>query len=155
MSEKPRERMPTTEMLVKLMNAESFQEFYVENIDKLQVPKVSQFLAVMCEEKGIVPNKLFQEIDIEKSLGHQILSGRRRLTRDNAIKMAFGLGLDITESQRLLTISKNSQLYPFIPRDAAILYCLHNKINYRDTQSNLYEWGMTVLGDSKKHGALL
>jgi hypothetical protein len=105
----------------------------------------------MCDDKGVVPNILFQEIDLEKSLGHQIFSGRRRLTRDNAIKIAFGLNLDIKETQRLLTVSKNSLLYPFIPRDAAILYCLHNGINYRNTQSNLFEWGMTVLGDAKKH----
>jgi hypothetical protein len=105
----------------------------------------------MCDDKGVVPNTLFQEIDLEKSLGHQIFSGRRRLTRDNAIKFAFGLNLDIKETQRLLTVSKNSQLYPFIPRDAAILYCLHNGINYRNKQSNLFEWGMTITHSQPTH----
>jgi hypothetical protein len=144
-------RTPTAEVLVKLMAAESFQAFYAENIDVLQLPALPEYLTGLCERKGILPHRLFRETDIEKSLGHQIFSGRRRLSRDNALKMAFGLELDIKEAQRLLTISKNSRLYPYIPRDAAILYCLHHEIDYRSTQDNLFEWGMTVLGDDTKH----
>jgi len=53
----------------------------------------------------------------------------------------------VEQTQRLLTISKNSQLYPRVPRDAAILYCLHNGFGYRGTQEKLYEWGMTTLGE--------
>jgi len=151
MAESNDKQIPTAELMTKLMSCDSFQSFYAENIDSLQLPSLPQHLAALCEQKEITPNQLFKETDIEKSLGHQVFSGRRRLSRDNALKMAFGLELDIKEAQRLLTISKNSQLYPFIPRDAAILYCLHNNIGFRKTQEHLYEWGMTVLGDDRKY----
>jgi len=145
------DQIPTAELMTKLMLSESFQSFYEENIDALQLPSLPQHLTVLCEQKDVTPNQLFKEVDVEKSLGHQVFSGRRRLSRDNALKMAFGLGLDIKETQRLLTISNNNQLYPFILRDAAILYSLHNKIDFRKTQEHLYEWGMTVLGDDRKY----
>jgi len=144
-------RIPTAEVLVELMSAESFQEFYAENVDLLQLPALTEYLADLCREKDILPNKLFHDIDIEKSLGNKILSGSRRLSRDNALKIALGLKMGFKEAQRLLSISKNSLLYPFIPRDAAIIYCLHNKTGYLETQNNLFEWGMMVLGDSKSH----
>ena len=151
MNEDGQGRVPTTEVLTELISAESFQEFYAENVDTLQLPSLSQYLAGLCEDRGILPHRLFHETDIEKSLGHQIFSGRRRLSRDNALKMAFGLELDVKETQRLLTISKNSQLYPFIPRDAALLYCLHHGTGYQQTQGHLFEWGMTVLGDDTRY----
>jgi len=144
-------RIPTAEFLMKLINSKSFENFYTENIDHLQLPTIRQYLANLFEERNVLSHLLFKEVDIEKSLGHRILTGERRLSRDNAIKIAFGLKLNVEESQRFLTISQNNLLYPFIPRDAALLYCLHNGISYRDVQDKLYEWGITILGDEIKH----
>jgi len=143
-------RMETTEVMTKLMSSDSFQSFMSENNEMMQLPALPQFLAELCKSKGIPQNKLFWEADIEKSHGYQIFKGRRRLSRDNALKISFVLKLDVTETQRLLTISMNSQLYPFIPRDAAILYCLHHGTDYMDVQERLYDLGMTVLGDDLK-----
>jgi len=143
-------RISTAEFLMKLINNKSFENFYAENIDQLQLPTLPQYLANLLEEKKKLPHLLFKEVDIEKSLGHRILTGERRLSRDNAIKIAFGLKFNVEETQRFLTISQNNLLYPFIPRDAALLYCFHNGISYRDTQDKLYEWGITILGDEIK-----
>ena len=151
MAGKGNKKIPTAELMVKLINSESFPSFYAENIDTLQLPPSPKYLTDLCKQREITPYRLFKETDIEKSHGHAIFAGRRRLSRDNALKIALGLRLDINETQRLLVISKNSQLYPFIPRDAAILYCLHNNMGYRETQEHLFEWGMTVLGDDRKY----
>ena len=140
-------RMETTEVMSKLMSSESLHSFMDE---MMQVPALPQFLADLCTLKGMQQTKLFWEADIEKSHGYQIFKGRRRLSRDNALKISLVLKLDVTETQRLLTVSMNSQLYPFIPRDAAILYCLHHGTDYMDVQEKLYDLGMTVLGDEGK-----
>jgi len=144
------ERMETTEALSKLMSSDSLQSFMSENIEKMQVPALPQFLIELCRRNDITQTKLFWEADIEKSHGYQIFKGRRRLSRDNALKIALVLKLDVAETQRLLTVSMNSQLYPFIPRDAAILFCVHRGIDYMDVQERLYDLGMTVLGDDVK-----
>jgi len=144
------QRMETTEVMTKLMSSDSFQSFMSENNEMMQLPALPQFLSELCKLKGMQQTTLFWEADIEKSHGYQIFKGRRRLSRDNALKIALVLKLDVTETQRLLTISMNSQLYPFIPRDAAILYCLHHETDYMDVQEKLYDLGMTVLGDDAK-----
>jgi hypothetical protein len=116
----------------------------------MKFPALPQFLSELCLCKDIPQTKLFWEADIEKSHGYQIFKGRRRLSRDNALKIALVLRLDVAETQRLLTVSMNSQLYPFVPRDAAILYCLHHGTDYMDVQERLYDLGMTVLGDETR-----
>jgi hypothetical protein len=142
--------METAEALTKLMTSDSLQSFMSENTEMMQIPALPQFLAELCRRREMPQTELFWEADIEKSHGYQIFKGRRRLSRDNALKIALVLKLDVTETQRLLTISMNSQLYPFIPRDAAILYCLHHGTDYMDVQERLYDLGMTVLGDDAK-----
>jgi len=144
------ERMQTMDVMAKLISSKNLQNFIDENDDVLQLPDLPQYLAELCQRKDMPQNKLFFEADIEKSLGYQIFKGRRRLSRDNALKIALVLKLDVQETQRLLTVSMNSQLYPFVPRDAAILYCLHHGADYMETQESLYDLGMTVLGDDAK-----
>jgi len=144
------DRMQTAEVMIKLLESENLQSFISENDDVLQSPSLPQYLAGLCKLHNMPQNKLFREADIEKSHGYQIFKGRRRLSRDNALKIALVLELGVEETQRFLTVSMNSLLYPFIPRDAAILYCLNKGTSYMETQENLYDFGMTVLGDDIK-----
>jgi len=144
------ERMSTVEVMSKLLESKSVQSFMDENDEMLQSPELPLYLSELCKRSDMPQNKLFWEADIEKSLGYQIFKGRRRLSRENALKIALVLKLDVKETQRLLTISMNSQLYPFIPRDAAVLYYLHNGIDYMEAQEGLYDLGMSVLGDDVK-----
>ena len=147
MDDSGKKRMETLEVIKKLLEADSFHDFISSNDEMMQLPALPQYLSNLCENKNIRHSELFWEADIEKSLGYQIFKGRRRLSRDNALKIALVLKLSIDETQRLLTLSNNSRLYPFIPRDAAILYGLHHGTEYMDMQENLYDLGMTVLGD--------
>ena len=146
--EKPgMERVPTGEFAMKLIASENFEEFYAENIEQMQAYNLPDYLSELCWCKGILPHELVRKTDIDRVYGHKIFAGERKPSRDYVLKLALGLELSVEEAQRLLTISKNSQLYPRVPRDAAILYCLHHGVGYRNTKEKLYEWGMTILGD--------
>jgi len=140
-------RMSTIDAITKLLASDNPESFIAKNNIMEQIPSLSHYISEMCDLKEISIAKLFFEADIEKSHGYQIIKGRRRLSRDNALKIAFVLNLSVQETQRLLTLSMNSHLYPFVPRDAAILFYLNNGVNYMDAQINLDDLGMTVLGD--------
>ena len=43
------------------------------------------------------------------------------------LRIAFGMRLSVEETQRLLTLSGNSILYPKVRRDAALIYALDKK----------------------------
>jgi len=144
------ENNATEKFMVDLLSSEDFERFYEDNVHNIRVPALSEYLSELCEQKNIKPRGLIKGLDIERSFGYKIFSGNRRLSRDNALKLALGLGLTVDETQKLLTVSKNSPLYPRIPRDAAILYCISHGFGYAKTQESLFDWGMTVLGDNIK-----
>ena len=143
------ERIPTAEFAMKLIAAEDFETFYAENVSQMQALTLSQYLQELCEQKGIKQHELICSIDIDRIYGHKIFSGERNPSRDYVLKLAVGMQLTIDEAQRLLIISKNSPLYARVPRDAALLHCLHSKAGYEKTQENLHKWGMTTLGEQR------
>ena len=60
---------------------------------------------------------------------YQIFDGKRSAGRDVMLRIAFGMQLSVEDTQRLLTLSGNSSLYPKIRRDAALIYALDKKRN--------------------------
>lgn len=65
------------------------------------------------------------------------------------LQLAFGLGAEVEETQRLLRLADRSPLYPKLRRDAAILHCLHERKSLLETQELLQALGMTILGGDR------
>ncbi len=65
------------------------------------------------------------------------------------LQLAFGFGLDVDSTQKLLKIACQSQLYPKLKRDAAVIYCLSHRLGSIETQTMLHELGLRLLGDSE------
>lgn len=57
---------------------------------------------------------------------YDIFAGKSRPGRNNAIRLAFGLGCDLRETQRLLRLAGVSELYCKQRRDAIIIWCIQN-----------------------------
>ncbi|MBN1265003.1 MAG: hypothetical protein JXA25_05890 [Anaerolineales bacterium] len=83
---------------------------------------------------------------IDRTYGHQLFNGRRNPSRDKVIQLAFGLKLDLDETQSLLQAAQKSALYPKVKRDAAIIFCLHHEKDIFETQEVLKVLGLTMLG---------
>jgi hypothetical protein len=137
-------------LLSELMKVSSFNNFYDNNQEFMQIPTLAEHLITLCRQKGIQPTELVRSVDIDRVFGHQIFAGRRNPTRDYLLKLALGLRLNIEECQRALSIAKVSRLYMRIPRDALILYCLSNKYTYQKTQEALFDQGMAILTEADK-----
>jgi len=86
---------------------------------------------------------------IERSFGHQLFRGIRKPSRDNVLRLAFGFGLNVDETQTLLQLARRSPLYPKIKRDAAVLYSLSRKETIMEIQSSLCDLGLVMLGGEK------
>ena len=137
----------TGEFIMELISTLDFEAFYAKNLGHLHALTLPEYLNELCERKGVLSHELVNSVDIDRVFGYKIFSGERRPSRDYILKLALGLELTVEETQRLLAISGNSQLYPRVPRDAAIFYCLYHNLGYRDTQEKLYDWGIKPLGD--------
>lgn len=81
--------------------------------------------------------------------GYQIFDGKRKKpSRNKLIQLIFGMGLDITDSQRLLKIAGVNELYPRVKRDSIIIFALNKKISLSECDELLFELGEeTILKD--------
>jgi len=93
-----------------------------------------------------VPEHIIKQSMIERTYGHQLFNGTRNPSRDKVVQLAFGFGLDVEGTQKLLVASQKSPLYPKIMRDAAILYCINHKKDILETQDLLQDLCLSLLG---------
>lgn len=142
----------TSTLLRSLFKAPNLEGFIEKNSDALEIPVFHEYISELCRAKGLIPEQVIKQSEIERTYGHQLFNGTRRPSRDKVIQLAFGFGLTVDDTQSLLKIAQKNTLYPKIMRDAAILYCLIHQKNILETQSILQELGLTLLSGEDKHG---
>ncbi len=112
----------------------------------MELPEFHEYITDICKTEGKVPEQVILQASIERTYGHQLFNGTRKPSRDKVIQLAFGLELNVEDTQKLLRIAGKSALYPKIKRDATIIFCLVNHKNVDETQSVLHSLGLTLLG---------
>lgn len=136
----------TSTFLRKLFSAPDLKQFFLKNEAQMGMPSFSTYISDLCRTMQKIPEQVIKSAGIERTFGHQLFNGTRRPSRDKAIQLAFGLGLDPDGTQELLKIARKNALYPKIKRDAAILYCIKYQKDFFETQSILEELNLTLLG---------
>lgn len=137
----------TGTLIRKLKEARGFESFCIENAEELAEADFCAYLEKLCREKRKEAGRVISASDIDRTYGYQIFNGTRRPSRDKAIQLAFGFGLDVEETQGLLRAADKSVLYPRIKRDAAIIFAISRKMSLTETQIFLMSLGMSIIGE--------
>lgn len=132
-------------MYQKLLNAESIDEYLNSNQDGMLDLSLADYLAQLLYQKDLIVADVIRDSGLTKSYVHQIFNGERRPARDKLIAIAFGLHLDLEETQRLLKLGGHSELYPRMTWDAVIFDAIHHGKSIRDVDVKLYERGYDTL----------
>lgn len=147
----PNESRPvgTSTLLKRVFKAASLRSFLDENKESFKVPSLTEHLDMLCRTRNMVREHVIKNAGIERSFGHQLFRGVRKPSRDNVLRLAFGFGLDVEETQTLLRVARKTPLYPRIMRDAVIISGLTHHSTVIQVQITLSELGMTGLGDER------
>ena len=146
MAEQDDKAIRTSVLLRDLNNTPDIEAFIESNINELVIPPFNEYITDSCKTAGLIPEQVIKHAGIERTYGHQLFNGTRNPSRDKVIQLAFGLGLDLDGTQKLLQIAGKSPLYPKIKRDAAIIFCIDKHKDLMDTQSILETLKVTLLG---------
>ena len=73
--------------------------------------------------------------------GYQIFDGKREPKRDKIIQLAFGFGLSLEETQKLLRSAGYGELYPKVKRDVVFIYAINNKMSIEEVEKILFKAG--------------
>lgn len=145
----------TSTLLRRVFKATNLRSFMDENRQSLNMPVISNYLEALCHERGLVREHVIKNAGIERSFGHQLFRGVRKPSRDNILRLAFGFGLNVEETQTLLRAARKTPLYPRLMRDAVIINGLAHGGTVLQVQATLSDLGMTLLGDEKYEHAEL
>jgi len=107
---------------------------------------LSEHLNLLLSQKGIKKADVVRGSLLDRAYVYQIFSGEKTPSRDKLIAIAFGLKLSDDETQKMLKISGNRELYARDKRDALILFALQHKKTIWYTNELLFSHNLTVLG---------
>ena len=100
-----------------------------------------EYLNELMHARGVTASKLISAAQIQRNYGYQILDGRRSPSRDKR----QALKLELPETQRALTLTKNGQLYSKNKRDSILIFAFGKKLSVIDTNVLLEEMNEPVL----------
>lgn len=141
---------PTDELANEIKKATNIEDYLGKNKEYLITYSLSEHLNMLLSQKGISRADVVRDSMLDKSYVYQIFSGDKTPSRDKLIAIAFGLNLSDDETQQMLKLSGNRELYAKDKRDAVILFALHHRKTIYETNDLLFQHELTLLATPKE-----
>ena len=148
-NEAPRERL-TEELLERLLAAQTPEAYLDQDltIDR----ELPDYLHELLAAKGLKRADVVRASGLNGTFVYDVFAGKSRLGRDHALMLAFGLGCDLRETQRLLRLDGVSELWPKLRRDAILIWCVKQGFTRSQADDELYRLGeKTLFGTGPLH----
>lgn len=101
-------------------------------------------LKELCQKYGIKFSKLIHITSLSKSELYAMKSGNRNPTRESVLKVALAIGLTKEETNELLKLAKQKELYLRIQEDRVILTGLKNKMTIYEIEELLINYNLKL-----------
>lgn len=147
---RPQKQKLTEELLARLLASNDLSDYLEQNEPKER--SLPDYLWELLEAHGLRRADIVHRSGLNSTVVYDIFAGKSLPGRDNAIMLAFGLGCNLRETQRLLRMAGVSELWAKIRRDAIIIWCIQNGLSRVETDDQLYQLGeKTLLATGKLH----
>ena len=116
--------------ILKSTHPEDIDGFYKENKDSLSDTPVAfcSYIKGIMKENDVSQQDAFLNADVPERYGYKLLSGEKHTRqRDVILRICFGAGLSLDETQKALRKYGMPELYPKVPRDALLMTIFNNK----------------------------
>ncbi len=129
----------TEELLSELLSSPSVDSF----VDNAAVGErsLSEYLQQLLDEKGLKQSAVVRDAGLNNTFGYQIFKGTRKASRNKVLQIAFAMGLDLRETDRLLQAAGANELYCKNRRDAIIIFSVKHGYSLQKTEEELYRFG--------------
>lgn len=135
----------TNNLKEQLQNTNNIQNFLNSNKAHLINRDLSSYLQKLLIEKKMKKSDVINKANLNISYGYDIFSQGKNPSRDKLLMLCFGFELDSDEANHLLNHASVGELYPRIPRDSIIIFCLNKKKSLLKCNLLLESLGETIL----------
>ena len=117
-----------TEELTEILKQTTDIDVFLDDNELLPNVSLAEYINELVEEKKTKIADVARKAHMSSSYLYKLGEGKRKSpTRNKALQISFGLGLDIDESNELLKLAGVGVLYSKIARDSIIMFCLEKK----------------------------
>ena len=135
----------TSKLMHEIKAATNLEDYLSSNQGELLRCTLPQYLNRLLLEKNKTRAEIVRASNLDRSYLYQIFSGEKTPSRDKLIAIAIGFALTIEETQKLLKLSGNRELYPRDARDAVILFCIQQGASIAAANEKLFALHMDIL----------
>ncbi|MGN0597131.1 MAG: XRE family transcriptional regulator [Ruminiclostridium sp.] len=140
------EKKKTNELLESIKTKKEILDYINQNKDELIRESLSQYLNRLLAETGKKRSEIVAAGDLPKGYTYELFSGEKtNPSRDMLIKICFGFGLDLEQTQTFLKRTGAGVLYPRNKRDSVIIFAIENKLGIVRCNMLLEENGEILL----------
>lgn len=136
----------TEELNHEIKAASDIEDYLKKNKRHLLADTLPEYLNALLSRKKLSRADVVRGSLLDRAYVYQIFAGQKAPSRDKLIAIAFGLRLTDTETQKMLKLSGNRELYARDKRDAVILFALQKKKTLIETNELLASHSLSVLG---------
>lgn len=136
----------TEELCHEIKDSTNINNFLKKNKEHMLTNSLPEHLNALLVQKGISRAEVVRGSLLDRSYVYQIFSGEKVPSRDKLIAIAFGLCLSDEETQKMLKLSGNRELYARDERDALLLFGLQRKKDIFEINELLISHNLTLLG---------
>jgi len=135
----------TDELGFELENSQSIHSYMEANAAEFDDKNFYSFLSTLIADSGKPKTKIVADAYISEPYLYNLIRGEKRPTRNSVIKLAFGLGLTLETTERLLMLAGYSNFYVRHKRDALLKHAFQSSMNISEADNLLMGYGFSVM----------
>ncbi|MCD7948872.1 MAG: hypothetical protein LUG12_01245 [Erysipelotrichaceae bacterium] len=116
-----------------------------ELLEKIPDITLIDYLNMLLETHHTTKAKVIQKSTLDRTYGYQIFDGTKHPSQNKILMLALAFSLDLHDTNVLLTLSKNQNLYPKLKRDALIIFAINHHYDVLKTNELLDEYKYDIL----------
>lgn len=136
----------TTDLWDEMLETDTVEEFIKNNRESINFKGAPELMKYYIKTKKLKNKKVFEEANISRSYGNEILAGRKNPSRDVLIQLCFGLHLNLDETQHFLKVCGKKELYTKSRRDLYTIYAFKDKKSLVELNIELEKKGVKIFG---------
>lgn len=138
--------MKTTDELVhEIKSTQNILDYMERNQQEMHLNTLSESLNNWLKKKNLSRADVVKNSNLHKGYVYQIFSGKKFPSRDKVIALAFGLKLNVDETQTLIKQAGYRELYPRDSKDALLLFAISQEKDIIEANTMLYDHNLEVL----------
>ena len=135
----------TDELSHEIKDVRNIEDYLNKNKEHMIMTDLSEHLNMLLSLKKLKKADVVRASLLDRTYVYKIFAGEKNPTRDKLIALAFGLHLSDLETQKMLKLSGNRELYARDERDALILFSLQRNKTVFEVNELLIDHGLAIL----------